>query len=106
MVRLARAMTYKFALLDLPVGGAKAGIWADPQSPDRSGTMAAFLEAIEPLTSNGMYYPGADMGTSAADFTALDGQAGQAQALGLQLHDGMPLEDQLTGYGVVVAAAP
>jgi len=105
MVRLARAMTYKFALLDLPVGGAKAGIWADPHAPDRVSTMAAFLEAIEPLTSNGIYYPGADMGTSAADFTALHGQAGQAQALGRQLYDGMPLEDQLTGYGVVVAAA-
>jgi len=27
---LARAMTHKFAILDIPIGGAKAGIWADP----------------------------------------------------------------------------
>ena len=26
---LARAMTHKFAVLDIPVGGAKAGIWAE-----------------------------------------------------------------------------
>lgn len=27
---LARAMTHKFSILDIPIGGAKAGIWADP----------------------------------------------------------------------------
>lgn len=27
---LARAMTYKFASLGVPIGGAKSGIWADP----------------------------------------------------------------------------
>ncbi len=27
---LARAMTHKFAIFGFPVGGAKAGIWADP----------------------------------------------------------------------------
>ena len=26
---LARAMAHKFAVLDIPVGGAKAGIWAE-----------------------------------------------------------------------------
>ena len=28
--QLARAMTYKFGTLGVPIGGAKAGIWADP----------------------------------------------------------------------------
>ena len=28
--QLARAMTHKFTILDFPIGGAKAGIWAEP----------------------------------------------------------------------------
>ena len=31
VARLARAMTYKCALADLPFGGAKSGIVADPK---------------------------------------------------------------------------
>jgi glutamate dehydrogenase (NAD(P)+) len=44
------------------------------------------------------------MGTSAADFADLHAGAGNAQQLAMHEVDGMPLEDQLTGYGVVVAA--
>lgn len=104
MVRLARAMSYKYALLELPCGGAKAGIWLDPAAPSRARVMAAFLEATRVLTESRAYIPGADMGTSAADFESLQGASGEAQRLGLQQFDGLPLEDQLTGYGVVVAA--
>ena len=104
MIRLARAMTYKFAMLELPIGGAKAGIWADPQAGNRDAVMAAFLRAIEPLTSAGTYFPGGDMGTASADFAALYARAGNVQDLGSQPYDGMLLEDQLTGYGVVAAA--
>ncbi len=32
IIQLARVMTYKFAVLDMPVGGAKSGIFADPSS--------------------------------------------------------------------------
>src|ERR1700733_14859662 len=47
---LARAMTYKFAALGQQVGGAKAGVRADPA--DRAGRdalMARFCAAIGPL---------------------------------------------------------
>jgi glutamate dehydrogenase (NAD(P)+) len=102
MVRLARAMSYKFAMLDLPCGGAKAGIWLDPSDPARLQVLAAFFAAIRPLTETRAYIPGADMGTSATDFAALHG--GGTPSLGEQAFEGMPLEDQLTGYGVVAAA--
>lgn len=30
MIRLARAMTYKYLMLEVRCGGAKAGVWYDP----------------------------------------------------------------------------
>jgi glutamate dehydrogenase/leucine dehydrogenase len=104
MVRLARAMTCKFAMLGLPCGGAKAGIWLDPADASRPEVMRAFLEAIRPLVQARQYLPGADMGTAAADFSPLHTDSGRQTNLGEEIVDGMPLEEQLTGYGVVVAA--
>jgi glutamate dehydrogenase/leucine dehydrogenase len=105
MLRLARAMSYKFAMLDLPCGGAKAGIWLDPSDRRRADVMRAFLQAIRPLMESRTYIAGADMGTSAQDFTNLHPDAAHgAVSLGHQEFEGMALEDQLTGCGVVVAA--
>lgn len=104
MTRLARAMTYKFAMLELPCGGAKAGIWLDPSDPSRPQVMQAFLDSIAPLVESRQYMAGADMGTNAADFAPLYEASGRKSSLGDQIVDGMPLEDQLTGYGVIVAA--
>jgi len=104
MVRLARAMTYKFAMLELPCGGAKAGVWLDPSDAARPAVVQAFLSAIAPYVESRQYLPGADMGTAAADFAPLYAASGRQTNLGEQLFEGAPLEDQLTGYGVVVAA--
>lgn len=104
MVRLARAMTYKFAMLELPCGGAKAGIWLDPSDPRRPQIMRAFIDVLCPLAASRAYMAGADMGTSAADFAALRPDGGASPGLGEQEFEGMSLEEQLTGYGVVVAA--
>ena len=104
IIRLARAMSYKFALLDLPCGGAKAGIWLEPSDAQRTEVVAAFVDAVRPLVNAGSYFPGADMGTSARDFASLRAGSGREVSLGEQDFEGMPLEDQLTGYGVVVAA--
>jgi glutamate dehydrogenase/leucine dehydrogenase len=104
VVRLARAMTYKLALLGLPSGGAKAGIWLDPADPSRGEVVRAFLEAIRPLTASGAFLPAPDMGTSFTDFEGVyDGSLPWGQ-FGAQLYEGRPLADQLSGYGVVVAA--
>jgi glutamate dehydrogenase (NAD(P)+) len=104
LVRLARAMTYKFAMLELPCGGAKAGIWLDPSDARRPQVMRAFLDVLRPLAASHAYMAGADMGTSAADFAALRPDGGATPGLGEQEFEGMALEEQLTGYGVVVAA--
>jgi glutamate dehydrogenase/leucine dehydrogenase len=105
---LARAMTYKFAALDMPVGGAKSGIFADPAAPNREKILAAYGRQIAPFLKQLMYIPGADMGTSDEDVGKIYKYAGMSQmapsGLTLKEKEGMPLEDHLTGYGVVVAA--
>ena len=106
--QLARAMTHKYAILDFPVGGAKAGIWADPaiKGPRRNELMLSFGNAIKPLLSSGIVMA-ADMGTDNDDVALFFEGAGLPQrftGLSTQKIDGEPLEDHVTGYGVVVAA--
>src|SRR4051812_25659748 len=50
---LARAMTYKWAIFDLPTGGAKAGIFGDPQMPadQKRDVLRAFGRALKPYLS-------------------------------------------------------
>src|SRR5258708_32848181 len=66
---LARAMTYKFAVLGAQVGGAKAGLVGDPA--DRAATAAhitRYCEPIPALTDTGRFLTGPDMGTFEEDF--------------------------------------
>ena len=67
--RLAKTMTWKYAFLGLPFGGAKAGILGDPdaQIAVRREKMSRFGRAIEPLLRDEMFVPAADMGTDLAD---------------------------------------
>ena len=108
ITRLARAMTYKFAALKLPLGGAKGGIWHNPKAPDRDEIVAAYGRAIKPLIAQGLYIAGADMGTNASDVMELYRIAGVPEGapsgIGLKIKEGMPLEDHFTGFGVVIAA--
>src|SRR3990170_2266704 len=46
--RLARTMTWKCALADLPFGGAKAGIRADPYKGDNIAHVKSFARSIAP----------------------------------------------------------
>ncbi|MHA1593113.1 MAG: Glu/Leu/Phe/Val family dehydrogenase [Candidatus Baldrarchaeia archaeon] len=107
IVDLARVMTYKFAIFNLPVGGAKGGIWAEPHIRNRDEILIAYGRAIAPLLRSGIYIPGADMGTSDKDVQLICDAAGaeevKPRGLGLKIKEGMPLEDHLTGYGVVTA---
>jgi glutamate dehydrogenase (NAD(P)+) len=105
---LARAMSYKFTTLDIPVGGAKSGIWADPsiRGASRRDLMLAFGRAIKPLLAEGLV-AGADMGTYTEDLTVIHEGAGipaRFSGLSLEKIDGEALEDHATGYGVVVTA--
>ena len=101
---LARAMTYKFAVLGEQIGGAKAGVAADPADPAvRAEVMARYCAEILPLAEAGRFLTGPDMGTSEEDFGPLrEGRAAPAAISAVV--DGVPFEDILTGYGVVAAA--
>lgn len=108
MFGLARAMTYKFTMIDLPVGGSKAGIWADPAMPRKKKDMVlkAFGRLAKPLIESGVTIA-SDMGTDTEDVQKIYEGAGvenKSSGLSLVEKDGEPLENHATGYGVVVAA--
>ena len=101
---LARAMTYKFAVLGTQMGGAKVGVRGNPA--DRAGKaalMARFCAEIAPLTDARRLLTGPDMGTAEEDFAPLRQQQAAPTAIS-SVVDGVPFEDLLTGYGVTVAA--
>jgi glutamate dehydrogenase/leucine dehydrogenase len=98
---LARAMTYKLAVLGAQVGGAKAGLVGDPAN--RAELMGRYCAEIRPLTDADRFVTGPDMGTSEEDFAPL--RASQAVPAAMRsVLDGVQFEDVLTGYGVAVAA--
>jgi glutamate dehydrogenase (NAD(P)+) len=79
LARLARSMTYKWAFLNVRLGGAKAGIFADPHQLgcDRITLMEAFGRSIAPLVCQQVYYPGVDLGTTMDDLRAIMRGAGR-----------------------------
>jgi glutamate dehydrogenase (NAD(P)+) len=104
---LARAMTFKFASLGVPVGGAKSGILADPsiKGGERKELMRAFGRAAKPFMESGLSF-GADIGTDGSDLPVIhEGAEIEWQSAGLltEEKDGEPLENHVTGYGVAVA---
>ncbi|MGE5293139.1 MAG: Glu/Leu/Phe/Val dehydrogenase dimerization domain-containing protein [Micromonosporaceae bacterium] len=104
VARLARAMTYKFAALGDRIGGAKAGVAGDPGAgAARAELMARYCAEIRPMVEAGRFLTGPDMGTSEEDFAPLRERRASPAAIRATV-DGVPFEDVLTGYGVVVAA--
>jgi glutamate dehydrogenase (NAD(P)+) len=65
----AHAMTLKYGLLGLSLGGAKAGVIGDPDASfdEKRERLLAFGRAIEPMLRSREYIPDADLGTSAQD---------------------------------------
>ena len=97
IIRLARAMTWKFAACRVPYAGAKAGIRF--AGGDRAAVLAAYKRALEPYRD--IFLTGLDMGTFPADF--LDDGDGPLP-LWAQKHDGLGMDDLATGHGVKAAA--
>jgi leucine dehydrogenase len=64
-LRLSRAMTYKAALSDMPVGGGKAVILGDPARDKTRALLAAYARAVDRL--DGRFETGADMGIDSRD---------------------------------------
>ena len=97
VARLARAMTWKFAVWHVPYSGAKAGVRFAGGA--REEVLAAYRRALEPYRE--VFRTGPDMGTSPADFVeALEGPL----PLWAQSHEGVGMDDLATGHGVKAAA--
>jgi glutamate dehydrogenase (NAD(P)+) len=95
--RLSRAMTYKNAMANLPHGGGKSGIIADPKTVDRENVIRTFARAIKDLTD---YIPGPDMGTDETSMAYIHDEIHRSVGLPREL-GGIPLDEiGTTGYGV------
>ena len=101
---LARAMTYKNAMADIPFGGAKSGIKADPKRPDKEQVIRSFARAISCLIPT-YYIAGPDMNTTekemgyiADELKNKNAATGKPKEMG-----GLPHELGSTGFGVSVA---
>ena len=62
VLRLARGMTVKAALANVPLGGGKAVIIGDPKRDKSEALFRAFGRFVNSL--QGRYYTGEDVGTS------------------------------------------
>ena len=108
VARLARAMTWKCALADLPFGGAKGGIIADPKKMSaarKDDYMKAFGKAMK-IISPDLWVAAPDINTAEHEMEVLSKAVGSPKActgkpkkLG-----GIPHELGSTGYGVAEAA--
>src|SRR3989344_1862594 len=64
--RLARIMTYKCAMADMPLGGAKSGIQLNLASQDKEKALRWFASQIKSYVPD-EYIPGPDMSTTEQD---------------------------------------
>jgi glutamate dehydrogenase/leucine dehydrogenase len=119
-------MTLKFRIFGIPLGGAKAGIVADPASPEKERHIRAFARLASPLLKE-IYIAGEDLGTTARDVNLIYREAGcswfdmmakrmgdKIEAQGLSLDElknlqptdlqGINLEEMLTGFGLAEVA--
>lgn len=104
---LARTMTWKNALAELPFGGAKAGIIADDRtiSPARKKEIVhAFAQALRPVVPE-FYIAGPDMNMAEGEMETIAQALGPESCTGKpKAMGGLPHELGSTGFGVVHAA--
>jgi glutamate dehydrogenase (NAD(P)+) len=99
VARLARAMTYKFAVYGHRIAGAKGGI--DFSGGDRAAVLGAYQEAIRPWRD--VFLTGPDMGTAPEDFLP-PGGFGDRMPMWARTHEGRGMDDLATGQGVATSA--
>lgn len=112
--RLARIMTWKCSLADLPFGGAKSGIIANPKKmtiEHKMEIMRAFSRALKPLCPE-LYIAAPDINTGETEIAVFVLENGSLKsATGKPAHMcvkpgedcGIPHESGSTGFGVVQA---
>lgn len=108
--RLARTMTWKNALVDLPFGGAKGGIvWSGGDDVKKKALVQAFARAIKPLVIE-KYIAGPDVSSGEAEMKWIAEAVGNFKAATGKPKDfceddrcGLPHELGSTGFGVAHA---
>ncbi|MFW9975710.1 MAG: Glu/Leu/Phe/Val dehydrogenase [Candidatus Thorarchaeota archaeon] len=102
--RLARAMTWKCALADIPFGGAKSGIRANPYEIDKLRFIREFARKIAPFVPS-RYIAAPDMNVGEHEIAAFVDEVGDLQAATGKpaKMGGIPHELGTTGFGVGVA---
>ncbi len=65
VLRLSKAMTYKAAMADLPLGGGKSVIWGDSKKDKTEGRLVAFAKEVASL--GGRYIVAEDVGIGLSD---------------------------------------
>lgn len=113
--RLARTMTWKCAVAELPFGGAKSGIIVDPKKiskEEKLNLIKAFAEALKPLSPS-QYVAAPDINTGEEEMAAYALANGSLRSCTGKPVDmcvrpgekcGIPHEYGSTGYGVSHAA--
>jgi glutamate dehydrogenase/leucine dehydrogenase len=101
---LARAMTWKNALAGIPFGGAKSGIIAPGNAPNKAQLVEAFANAIKPLVP-AYYIPGPDMNMGEKEMEIIAKAIGTPKAATGKPSSmgGLPHELGSTGFGVALA---
>jgi len=102
---LARGMTLKNAAADLPYGGGKAGIVADPNLPPEQHAEIVQRFARLLFRYRDIYLPGPDVGTNDADMKIVAIENGLDNALSKPADMGGNRIDQLgaAGGGLIIA---
>lgn len=102
--KLARTMTWKCTLAEIPFGGAMSGIRANPYEIDKIKYIKAFAQKIAPFIPL-RYIAGPDLHVGEKEIAAfvetigdLQGATGKPEKLG-----GIPHEVGITGFGLGIA---
>ncbi len=99
VARLARAMTWKFAVAEVPYAGAKAGLRST--AGDRQRLLEAYLDRVGEWRD--FFLTGPDMGTNPEDFLRIEPHGGDTP-MWARSHEGMGMDDLAVGAGILGAA--
>ncbi len=105
VLRLSKGMSYKNAMANLPLGGGKCVIIADPSTPDKANLLRAFSKHVQSL--GGRYWTAIDVGVGPADADILAESCDYVFARASEYPDGFnpSLFTALGGFMGIRAAA-
>jgi glutamate dehydrogenase/leucine dehydrogenase len=97
---LAHAMSHKFAFMNMPIGGAKSGIFcpADADTEERVRRLETFGRRLSPVL-RGFYATGGDIGVGPEDVAIVKRSAGMP----VKIHAGSYRGGYYTAFGVYVS---